>query len=81
MMNDFLTNMGLLMWNIKVKWYTEVARLVDIPRFLKWSYYNGGIHIEDGLIQCGYQVYMERKSIKGYYGCVYKSAFKKILKN
>lgn len=79
MMNDFLTKHGFTYVEHKGEMvYRGGGDWFDIPRFLKWSYYNGGIHIEAWTYTVWLPgVYGKENPLKGYYGCVYKSAFKK----
>ena len=79
MMNDFLTKHGFKYENFKGQMvYRAGGGLIELPKFITWSYFNGVIHIEAWVRVLWLPgVYGKENDMSGFYGAVVKDMYKK----
>ena len=79
MMNDFLTKHGFKYENFQGQMvFRAGGGLIELPKFITWSYFNGVIHIEAWVRVLWLPgVYGKENDMSGFYGAVVKDMYKK----
>lgn len=78
MMNDFVTKHGFHRTEFKGEIVYRAGKgLLEIPKFLTWSYQNGNLHLEAWTRNAWFPgVYGRENAMTGFTGCIPKSAYK-----
>lgn len=78
MMNDFVAKHGFHPVEFKGEYIFRSGKgLLEIPKFMKWSYQNGVFHIEAWTRNAWLPgVYGRENAMTGYMGCIPKHAYK-----